>query len=161
MPEKVTAGGERVAAGGPPDGRELSLRLTVIRPPAGVWFCVQSGKAGRVAPTVSTGADIAFDFTVRVKSAEPGDPVRLLGPVAQGPPDGRFVYVRSGTSAGRTDSRWTRRAKVPLSGITRPMVDQVMGGRAARLEARYEGTAKDGGPSCATVALLDGGWRTA
>jgi hypothetical protein len=29
----------------------------------------------------------------------------------------------------------------------------------AVIEARIAGTAKDGGPACATVGLLDGGWR--
>jgi hypothetical protein len=44
---------------------------------------------------------------------------------------------------------------VPLSDITEKLIRS---GR--RLEARFNGTARDGGPACATVPLLDGGWRT-
>ena len=135
--------------------------MIVVRPPPGVRFCLQRDGTDRVASTVSSGADITFDFTVRVKDAEAGDQPRLLGPVTHGPPDARFVYVGAGTLAGQADSCWTRRAEVPLAGITRAMVRQVTDGRAARLEARYEGTGSDGGPSCATVPLTGVGWRLA
>ena len=83
---------------------------------------------------------------------------RLLGPFTQGPPAQRFIYICSGTCAGEADSRWTRRAKIPLTGITDALLAQWRKGSPACLEARIKGTAKDGGPACASVALLDG-WR--
>jgi len=39
------------------------------------------------------------------------------GPFVQGRPGSRFVYVNSGTYAGDQKSCWSRRAKVPLTGI--------------------------------------------
>lgn len=153
------------AARADPDERpaehELSLRVTVVRPPRGVRLCLQSGRIDWVAPTLSNGEAVSFDFAVRVRDTGDANPPRFLGPFTQGPPGARFVYVCSGTLAGQSDSCWTRRAKVPLTGITWPLIQQAAKAPPARLEARFDGTAKDGGPTCATVRLADGGWRLA
>jgi hypothetical protein len=82
-----------------------------------------------------------------------------LGPFAHGRPDDRFLYVNSGTSAGQAGSCWTRRAKVRLGGIGWELVDGALRDPRIVLEARLEGTGRDGGPACAGVALLDGVWR--
>lgn len=145
------------AAGGA-DECEVALRITVVAPPKGVRFCLQGGANDLVQPKLSNGEDISFDLTVRAKDVGGRNPPRFLGPLTQGPPVGRFVYVCSGTLAGQSGSCWTRRAKVPLTGITWPMIRKAIKSRAARLEARFDGTAKDGGPSCATVRL-PGGWH--
>ena len=137
----------------------LPLRVIVVRPPAGVQFCLQGRPGELVGQTISTGKDLAFDLVIRaVPSGAIGAP-RLLGPFTQGPPAGRFLYVCSGTCAGQADSCWTRRAKIPLSGITSKLIGQLRKTPSARLEARIKGTAGDGGPACATVGLLDDGWR--
>jgi len=133
---------------------ELPLRITLIAPPAGVQFCLQRGSDELIGEVESTGADLSFDLSVRVDGKLADGSPRFLGPFTQGPPTSRFVYIRCGTSAGQWGSPWTRRAKIPLTGITWPLIR-----KGTRLEARYAGTAKDGGPSCATVPLLDGGWR--
>ena len=52
------------------------------------------------------------------------------------------------------DADWQRRAKVPLAGITWTMIK-----KGSVIEAHIEGTARDGGPACATVPLLGGGWK--
>ena len=53
---------------------------------------------------------------------------------------------------------WERRIKVPLSGISWSMIEDVSADPDLVLEARLPGTGRDGGPSCATVhpAL---GWK--
>ncbi|HEY7635758.1 MAG TPA: DUF5990 family protein [Gemmatimonadales bacterium] len=96
---------------------------------------------------------------VRVGAPRSGAQPSLLGRVTQGPPSARFVYVNSGVRAGQADSCWDRRAKVPITGITSHLIDSVEHKRGTRLEARIAGTAGDGGRACATVPLLDGGWR--
>jgi hypothetical protein len=96
---------------------------------------------------------------VRVGSLRPDGYPTLLGPVTQGPPTGRFVYLNSGQRAGQADYCWDRRAKVPLAGITQQLIDRAREQPGARLEARVLGTGLDGGPACATVPLLEGGWR--
>ncbi|HEU4558879.1 MAG TPA: DUF5990 family protein [Longimicrobium sp.] len=137
---------------------ELPLRVTVLRPPAGVAIAMQKGRNELVPPSCTAKDGIAFDFTVRVADPSAASP-NFLGPFAQGKPGDRFVYVNSGTSAGQAGSCWSRRAKVKLGGITREMVEAALREPGAVLEARFEGVGRDGGPSCATVPLLDGGWR--
>lgn len=137
---------------------ELPLRIVVLRPPTGVTFAVQRGRFELLPPSAATRDSLVFDFTVRVGSGKDGVP-NFLGPYAQGTPADRFVYVNSGTSAGQTGSCWSRRAKVRTRGIGWEMIEEVLATPGAVLEARFEGTGRDGGPSCASVPLVEGGWR--
>lgn len=137
--------------------QEIPLRITLVGPPPGVTFCLQRGRDELVSQQRSTGAPLSFDFTVRVKSAG-GGTLNFLGPFTQGPPVSRFVYVNSGTMAGESGTPWTRRAKIPLAGITPAMVKKVLAAPSARIEARIPGTARDGGPACATCRPIGAGW---
>ncbi len=137
--------------------RAIPLRIVVLAPPADIMFCLQRGHDELAQATRSSGADIAFDFTVDVGERS-GGLINFLGPFVQGPPAGRFVYVNSGTSAGQTNSCWTRRAKIPLAGISREHVEQVLESPDLLLEVQVRGRAGDGGPACATVPLLGSGW---
>lgn len=139
--------------------QEIPLRITLVRPPSGVVFCLQRGRADLVSPTEAAGEQISFDFALRVHGDRTSGPPNLRGAFAQGPPATRFVYVNSGTLARQEGSCWTRRAKVPLSGITWELIERVVSEPGTILEARIPGIAKDGGPVCASVPLLEGGWR--
>ncbi len=130
----------------------------MIGPPAGVQFCLQAGAKELVSQRLSTGSDISFDLVVRLAPGKTRAP-RFLGPFTHGPVEGRFLYICSGTLAGQSGSCWTRRAKIPLYAITEEQAQQLLKGSARGLEASFDGTAKDGGPACATVRLLEGGWR--
>ena len=138
--------------------KELPLRITLVRPPSGVVFCLQRGRADLVSPMEASGEQLSFDFALRVHGDLTGGPPNLRGAFAQGPPAARFVYVNSGTLAGQEDSCWTRRAKVPLSGITWELIEEALAKPGTVLEARIPGATKDGGPVCASVRLLEGGW---
>jgi len=135
--------------------QDVSLRIIVENPP--VRFAVQRGKYELLEATSATAKQLVFEFSVRARDDRPDGP-NFLGPFAQGPAGGRFVYVNSGTSAGEIGSQWTRRAKVPLGGITWSLIRKAAG---LVIEARIGGTARDGGPACATVPLLGGGWQVA
>ena len=134
--------------------RDLPLRIVVLDPPPGAHFAMQSGRKDLVPPVRSTSRELVFDFSVRVRDDRPDGHPNFLGPFAQGPRDARFVYINSGTYAGQTDTRWSRRAKIPLAGITWLLIDKAGDGI---LEARIPGTGSDGGPTCATVRNF-GGW---
>lgn len=123
-----------------------------MTPPAGVTFAVQRARSGLLLPALSLPDSLVFEFPVLVADAD-AQPPRLTGEFAQGPPAGRFVYVNSGTYAGQPGSRWSRRAKVPLSGISLALIHTALGSNTA-LQASIRGTGKDGGPACATVPLL-------
>lgn len=142
---------------------ELTLRIVLESPPAGVDFGLQLGK-GTDYKTIqmqrSQGDDLRFDGTVMAKGDRGDGPPNFLGPMTQGPPGGRFLYIDIGKSAGQAGSGWDRRLKVPLGGITWEMIERVAAHPELVLEARLPGTGRDGGPSCATVHPVHG-WEPA
>jgi hypothetical protein len=136
-----------------PEQPEVVLRIEVIGPPAGVVFAMQRGRDELVPPiSISTDA-LLFEFSVRVADLN-AQPPRLLGPFVQGPVGARFVYINSETLAGHAKSCWTRRAKVPLFGIAKVTLESALAQTGSVLQASIRGTARDGGPACASVPLL-------
>jgi hypothetical protein len=139
--------------------RQLPLRITLIKPPSGVTLCLQQGKDDLVPSSSTAGENVSFDFTVNIANEMSDGQPKFRGPFVQGPTGGKFIYINSGTYAGQADSCWSRRAKIHLSGITWDLIEATLAKSSAVLEVRIAGTAKDGGPACATVPLLDGGWK--
>lgn len=137
--------------------QEVSLRIIVRNPPAGVRFAVQEGKYELLDPRTASAHELVFEFPIRARNDRPDGSPNFLGPFAQGPVDGRFVYVNSGTLAAEPASQWTRRAKIHLAGITWTMIRKAAKG--GFIEAAFAGTGRDGGPACATVPLLGDGWK--
>lgn len=137
---------------------ELALRVVVLNPPKGVAFAVQRGRDELLLPTTASAALLTFDFSVRVADRD-GAP-NFLGPYAQGPVGERFVYVNTGKRAGEEASPWDRRAKLHLRDVGWPLIRKALASGGV-LEARIDGTGKDGGPACASVPLLGGGWTLA
>lgn len=136
----------------------LPLRIIVADPPQGVTWAVQLGKDQLLPPSPAAPRRIQFDFTVRIGTTTSGGPPRLLGPAVQGPPTARFVYLNSGLRAGQGGSCWDRRAKISLAGITPLLIASALKSGGA-LVAEFAGTARDGGPACASVLLREPGWR--
>jgi hypothetical protein len=137
--------------------RELKLRIVLVEPPSGVDFGLQKGHGNNyetVEKQRSKSGDLSFEFSVRIDEGANGQP-NFLGPFTQGPAAVRFVYLDIGTYAGQTDTPWSRRLKIPLTGITWDLIDQ-----AKVLEARVPGTGRDGGPTCASVKNFEG-WKAA
>ena len=138
---------------------ELTFRIVLKKPTIGVDFGLQQGKGSEyetVQTQRSTGKDLTFEFTPKIKDDRNEAMPNFLGPFAQGPANERFVYIDIGTCAGQKDSCWSRRLKVPLRGITWQTVDRALADPNATLVARVPGTGKDGGPNCATVKPFDG-----
>lgn len=138
---------------------ELPIRVTVLRAPPGVTFAMQRGKAELLPASGVNVESFVFDLSVRVREQTRGRSANVLGPYAHGKPTDRFLYLNSGTMAGQADSCWTRRAKIKTGGISWNLVQQTLATPGAVLEVQIEGSAKDGGPCCATVPLIGGGWR--
>jgi hypothetical protein len=138
---------------------EIPLRITVVGPPPGIVFGMQQGRSGLHQVIRSSGASISFDFPVRVRRTDTTDRLNFLGSFTQGTPSARFVYVNSGTYAGDSGSCWSRRAKVPLNGIRPDLVDALGQVSDACLEGKVFGSARDGGPFCAAVRLIEPGWQ--
>ncbi len=142
--------------------RELTFRIVLEKPPAGVDFALQKGRGNDyevVQKQRSGTGDLRFEFTARVIAGGKGDEPNLLGPFVQGPKGARFVYLDIGAYAGQADTIWGRRLKVPLSGITTEVLDRIEDRSKVVLETHVPGTGKDGGPNCATVKPF-GGWKS-
>jgi hypothetical protein len=142
-------------------GAEFELCIILIDPPAGVDFGIQAGKGSdykTIQKQRAKDADLTFEFTVTIKDNRGDGMPNFLGPLAQGPTTGRFIYIDIGKSAGQIDSCWDRRIKVPLSEITWEMIEKASADPKLVIEARLPGTGKDGGPSCATVKPKEG-WK--
>jgi len=139
----------------------VPIQIILIAPPVGVDFGVQEGK-GNDYKTIqvqrSKSPDLEFVCSVGVKGNRDDGPPNFVGNIVQGPPNGRFVYIDIGKSAGQIDSCWQRRIKIPLLGINWEMIDSVADAPKQILQATIPGTGKDGGPSCATVESVDG-WK--
>ena len=143
--------------------RELTLRIVLEKPPADVDFGLQKGRGSdyeTIHKQRSKAQDLHFEFTVELKPGRTDSLPALRGPLVQGPPAQRFLYIDIGKYAGQTDSCWSRRLKIPLSGITWEMVDRVLADPKSVLETRVPGTGRDGGPTCATVKPF-AGWKLA
>ena len=143
--------------------RELTFRVILEKPPAGVDFALQKGKGNNyeiVQKQRSGIEDLHFEFTARaVPGAKEADP-NLLGPFVQGPSGARFVYIGIGAFAGQTGTQWSRRLKIPLTGITAEILSRIEKEPRLILETRVPGTGTDGGPNCATVKPF-AGWNLA
>jgi Family of unknown function (DUF5990) len=135
------------------------MRVTVLRPPPGVTFAMQRGKGELLSPAKVTAESLVFDLSIGVSKRKPDGAPNVRGPYAQGKSGDRFLYLNSGTMARQEDSCWTRRAKIKTGGITWKLIEQTLTTAEAVLEVQIEGRAKDGGPCCATVPLIDGGWK--
>jgi hypothetical protein len=140
---------------------DLPIRLVLVAPPSAVDFGIQHGSGANYETLFvqqAKNGDVVFDFSLAVADNRKDGLPNFKGPFAQGPPVSRFIYVDVGTYAGQKDTQWSRRIKIPLQGVTWALIKQVTGKPGHRVLARIPGTGKDGGPSCATVRLLDP-WR--
>ena len=137
----------------------MNCRIVLETPPPGVDYALQKGR-GSASETAQTqrsdGSDLRFEFTVGARTA--GSSTDFRGPFIQGPAGGRFVYIGIGAFAGQADTPWSRRLKIPLKGITPDMIRRASAAKAAVLEARVQGTGRDGTPACASVKDF-GGWH--
>ncbi|MCF7959391.1 MAG: DUF5990 family protein [Pirellula sp.] len=141
--------------------KSLSLQIILVAPPPGVDFGIQEGKGNdykTIAVQRSKAGNLTLECTINVKGNRSDGPPNFIGPISQGPPSGRFIYIDIGKSAGQFDSCWQRRIKIPLETITWEMIDSVLEKPKRLLQATIPGTAKDGGPSCATMKPIDG-WK--
>ena len=140
---------------------ELKCRIVLEAPPSGVDFALQVGHGTgfEVAQVQrSTGNDLRFETTIAIAGDKSSPDFR--GPAVQGRRGERFIYVNSGTYAREANSPWGRRLKIPLLGITHDMIERASASSGGLLETRVPGTARDGGPNCATVKPF-AGWTLA
>jgi len=126
---------------------DLTLRIILADPPAGVVFSKQDARNHPVDPVRAYG-DLSFDIPITLTPTPNG--LRPGGVFVRSDGRGRFVYIASGQAAGDCRTEWQRRLKVYLHDLPADLVAGEV------LEATVAGRARDGGPACATVPLLSG-----
>jgi hypothetical protein len=105
--------------------------------------------------------NLSFKCPIKIKGDRLKDhSPKLSGPFVQGSPSARFIYIDIGTYAGQSDSIWSRRLKIPVTGITWDIIELIVSDDTLLLESSVPGMGKDGGPNCATVKPFEG-WRIA
>ena len=135
----------------------LRLRLSILGPPANVSWAVQLGRSDLWVPVKRSKDRIEFEVLLELVSTAGGE-AKVRGPAVQGPRGGRFLYLASGTRAADVMSPWNRRAKISLETLPLDAIRNRPAGAAVVLAGEISGTAKDGGPACASVPLLGKGW---
>jgi hypothetical protein len=136
---------------------EINFRIILQKPPIEVDYGLQLGHGNKyevVGRQRATGKDLIFEFTINLKPGKDSS-IDFSGLFVQGPVGGRFVYINIGQSAGQINSPWSRRLKIPLSGISQSQVDEILRAPAI-FQTTVPGTGKDGGPNCATVKPFAG-----
>jgi hypothetical protein len=83
-----------------------------------------------------------FEFALNATEDQTGSRPKLFGPYLQGPPENRFVCVGIGTFAGQKDSSWSRRLKIPLSGITSGLLKRSTNGAPQVLKRGFQAREK-------------------
>jgi len=139
---------------------EITLQIILIKPTPGVVFGLQKGSGNNyetVQKQIPLSNDLTFTFTITVKGDKLKDKLpKLSGSFVQGSGDNKFVYIDIGTYAGQFDTVWSRRLKIPLTGITWKDIESLASNSI--LQTSVPGTGKDGGPNCATVKPF-AGWN--
>ena len=139
---------------------EVTLQVVLIKPTKDVDFGLQKG-SGNEYETIqkqrSNGQDLFFKFQVKIKGQSKKDLLpKFSGHFVQGPANNKFIYIDIGTYAGQTNTGWSRRLKIPLTGIGWNDIDKLISNPGFILETIVPGTGRDGGPNCATVKPFDG-----
>lgn len=138
----------------------LDIRIVLESPLPELDYGLQEG-SGRSYQVLqrqrSEGRDLIFMGKVRAMIQGRHTP-KFLGPIIQGPPLERFVYLDIGTYAGQSGSEWGRRLKIPLKGIDPDWIRMILEDPTRCLETRVPGVGADGTPTCGTIKPFSG-WR--
>ena len=139
---------------------EITLQIILVKPTPGVVFGLQKGSGNNyetIQKQIPASNDLTFTFTIKVKGDRlTEEPPKFSGSFVQGSAANKFVYIDIGTYAGQSDTIWSRRLKIPLTGITWKDIDSLS--TNSMLQTTVPGTGRDGGPNCATVKPF-GGWH--
>ena len=141
---------------------EISLSINLLKPPANTVYGLQKGSGNNyetIQKQEGKGNNLEFNCTARVENlnSKKGIP-NFLGPFVQGPKGGRFIYIDIGTYAGQVDSPWSRRLKIPLTGIGWNDLERIEKNPGSAFQTSVPGVGRDGGPNCATVKPFEG-WK--
>lgn len=137
----------------------LDFRIIVEKPVAGAVYGVQKGSGNNyetLQKQTASSADLIFDIVLPAKRNKEGNLV-LCGPLSQGPPHERFLYLDIGSYAGQGNAPFSGRLKIPLPKISDEFRKEATAGRAL-ISTVYGTNEKTGRPIGGTVKPVDG-WK--
>ncbi|GAB3499388.1 hypothetical protein GCM10027341_22590 [Spirosoma knui] len=137
----------------------FAFRIIIEKPMPGALYGLQQGNGNSyetLQPQMAGSGNLLFDLSLPVRTDKAGQLV-LHGPLVQGPPKQRFVYLDIGSYAGQEGAPVSGRLKVPLPEITNDMAQAARGG--SLFLTMISGTReKDGRPTMGTVNPF-AGWK--
>src|SRR6185295_10825313 len=88
---------------------DVPIQLVLVNPPADVDYGIQKGSGARYETLFVQRrgrGDVCFRFSLKAKDTGKDGLPHFQGPLAQGTPANRFLYVDVGTYAGQKDTPW-------------------------------------------------------
>ena len=137
--------------------QDLLIRIILENPLPNIDFGLQSGRFGNyevIQKQRSVGQPLQFNFKIKAKRL--GYLINYSGLFVQGQKYKRFFYINIGTYAGDVNSIWSRRIKIPFSGIPDELISAAKDNSNAVFVAHINGTAKDSTPASGTVKPFNG-----
>ena len=148
----------------------VRLRIICLQPPDPEKYDAEFGLQDNSSTTAwivhkgqSIKGDLHFECECRVRPQKTNAAPNFLGPFVHGNAAERFLYLSWRPKSWRhgpaetSPTVWQRRMKIHLRSITWEQVNEAVE-TGGVLEARMEGTGRDGGPACASVPLVGAGW---
>ena len=141
----------------PPDPRRHKARFGLQEKKPGDWV-LHEGKR-------RANGDNVFQCECQVKPRRVDEPPDFAGLFVHGKPGGRFLYLSwkpdgwSATEPEPASPAFVRRIKLHLRDITWAQIEKAFR-TGGVLQATIAGTARDGGPACASVPLVGGKWQS-
>src|SRR5438094_3490839 len=154
-----------------PEKRLIRLRVVCQRPPSPQRFGAEFGLQDNSTTAdwmihpgqPRSDGDIHFECECRVRPHQRTGTPNFLGSFVHGDAAERFLYLSwrpVGWRPGQGEPScpgWLRRMKIHLRSISWEQIEDALKSSGV-LEAIVPGTGRDGGPSCASVPLVGGGW---
>ncbi|XWW43873.1 hypothetical protein JYG30_13840 [Fibrella sp. USSR17] len=137
----------------------FDVRIILRKPVAGTVYGLQKGSGSHYETIQKQAAgsdDLLFATALPAKRTKEGDLI-LYGPLCQGPPHERFLYLDIGSYAGQENAPFNGRLKVPLPKISDEFSSEAIGERIF-VATIYGTEEKTGRPVGGTAKPVDG-WK--
>ena len=137
----------------------ITCRIILEQPVAGITYGLQSGSGHSyeiLQKQVAKSDELVFEFELPVKRSKDGSLI-FYGPIVQGTPVRRFIYLDIGSYAGQENAPVNGRLKVPLPNLPGDIIRAIENGGS--FATKIPGTkAKNGSPMMGTIKPF-AGWK--
>ena len=129
---------------------QITLQIILVRPTKDVEYGLQKGSGSKyetIQKQQYSSKDLVFRFQATVKGDHKKDELpKFSGPFIQGPTNNKFVYIDIGSCAGQLNTPWSRRLKIPVTGITWEHINKLNANASLILQTSVPGPEKMADP---------------